>query len=386
MFSKGSRPGRAGLAAVPVDGIVEADPHAWNRICAAGQGPVRHDYVCAWENARLPGLVSRPLLAHDEEGSLVAAAPAYFYELDMGGVQSNLVASLLQKVRWVMPRLLVSHVFEIGSPTPLVPPFLRDPEAPPHAAVATVVEAGLEEAEAGGAEMVIVQSFARAESGSAETDVLTETGFSQVPIPQTVVVDLPFGDFDEYLGAMRSQYRRRARKTLEASSHLHVEHVADFGGEAHELARLWRLVYERADELKREILGVPYFRAVAELDYVSVLALRRDDGSLASYALLLDDRPRLHFLYTGFPERVGREEAAYFRLLYEIVRFGIEQGYTSVNLGLTTLEPKLDVGGVPVPLYGWIRHRNPLLQRAFTRLAQGPFAPDPVEPRRVFKD
>ena len=386
MLLRGSRPVHAGLEAVPVEGIGEADRYAWNRICVPGQGPVRHDYIFAWEKAKLPGLVSRPLVAHDDEGSLVAAAPAYFYELDMGGVQSNLVATVVQKARRVLPKLLVSHVFEIGSPTPLVPPFLRDQGVPPRAAVAALVDAGLEEAEAGGAEMVIVQSFERAEPGTVETDVLTDLGFSQVPIPHTVVVDLPFRDFDEYLGSMRSQYRRRAKKTLAASSHLHVEHLTDFGREAQEIARLWRLVYERADELKREILGVPYFRAVAELEYVSVLALRRDDGSLASYALLLDDRPRLHFLYTGFREEAGREEAAYFRLLYEIVRFGIEQGYASVNLGLTTLEPKLDVGGVPVPLYGWIRHRNALLQRAFTRLALGPFAPDPVESRHVFKD
>lgn len=385
MLVKGSRTSRAGLDASCGDGMETADRDAWNRLCAAGQGPLRHDYVCAWEKAKLPGLASRPLLVHDEDGILVAAAPGYFYELDMGTVQSNVVADALQKVRKVLPRLLVSRVYEIGSPTPLVPPFLLDRSLPPREGTAELVEAGLEEAEAGDAEMVIVQSFERARPGATETDVLTELGFASVPIPHTVVLDLPYSDFDEYLAAMRSQYRRRARKAIEASSHLHVEHLDDFSAEVPTLARLWRLVYERADELKREILGESYFSAVAELDYVSVLALRREDGSLASYALLLDDRPRLHFLYTGFEERAGREEGAYFRLLYEIARFGIENDYASVNLGLTTLEPKLDVGGVPMPLYGWIRHRNPILQRAFARLAQGPFAPDPVAPRNVFR-
>ena len=385
MLVKGSRIPRAGLQTCSVGGMDAVDRDDWNRLCAPGQGPLRHDYVCAWEKAKLPGLVSRPLLVQDDDGVLVAAAPGYFYELDMGGVQSNVVADALLKVRKVLPRLLVSTVYEIGSPTPLVPPFLLDRSLPPRTGIAELVEAGLEEAEAGDAEMVIVQSFERTRPGATETDVLTELGFASVPIPYTGVVDLPYADFDEYLAAMRSQYRRRTRKTIEASSHLQVEHLEDFAAEVPELARLWRLVYERADELKREILGEPYFRAVAELDYVSVLALRRRDGSLASYALLLDDRPRLHFLYTGFEERAGREESAYFRLLYEIVRYGIVNDYASVNLGLTTMEPKLDVGGVPMPLYGWIRHRNPILQRAFARLAQGPFAPDPVAPRTVFR-
>lgn len=385
MAVKGSEPRVAGLGAAAVDGLCGADREAWNRLCCPGQGPLRHDYVCAWEKAKLPGLRSRPLLAFDDDGMLLAAAPGYFYELDMGLVQSNVLADALQTARKLLPRLLVSKVYEIGSPTPLVPPFLLDTAQPRRSGLATLVEAGLGEAGDGGAEMVIVQSFERSGPGAPVADVLTELGFASVPIPQTVVVDLPYADFDEYVNSMRSQYRRRAHKTIEASSHLRVEHLSDFRGDVPELARLWRLVYERADELKREILGHAYFSATAELDYVSVLALRRGDGSLASYALLLDDRPRLHFLYTGFEERAGREEAAYFRLLYEIVRYAIEQRFASVNLGLTTLEPKLDVGGVPVPLYGWIRHRNPLLQRAFAKLAQGPFAPDPVSARRVFK-
>ncbi len=384
MLVQGSRD-RTGLQTSVVDGMASVDRDDWNRLCAPGQGPLRQDYVCAWEKAKLPGLASRPLLAHDGDGVLLAAAPAYFYELDMGAVQSNAVATALQKVRKVLPRLLVSKVYEIGSPTPLVPPFLLDRAVPTRDGIAALIEAGLEEAEAGDAEMVIVQSFERVRPGAVEADLLTEVGFASVPIPHTVSVDLPYSDFDEYLAAMRSQYRRRARKALEASSHLRVEHLEDFSDEVPQLARLWRLVYERAHELKREILGEPYFASAAELDYVSVLALRREDGSLASYALLLDDRPRLHFLYTGFEEQAGREEAAYFRLLYEIVRHGIENDYASVNLGLTTLEPKMDVGGVPMPLYGWIRHRNPILQRAFAKLAQGPFAPDAVEPRTVFK-
>jgi hypothetical protein len=137
--------------------------------------------------------------------------------------------------------------------------------------------------------------------------------------------------------------------------------------------------------VKREVLREPFFRGVAEQDDSSVLLLRREDGSIASYALLADDRPWLHFLYTGFEERAV-EEAAYFRLLYELVRHGIEQGFDSINLGLTTLPPKLDVGGVPVHLYAWLKHRQPLLHEVFTRAGAGPFAPSRVEPRNVFKD
>jgi predicted N-acyltransferase len=373
------------LAAAPQEGMAAVDPDAWDAIARPGQAPIRHGWFTAWETAELRGLRSRPLVAHRHGTDEIAVAvPAYFYDLDMAVVQSPALENAISHVRRLWPRLMVARVLEIGTPTPLVPPFLRAPDVSAREAARVIAEAALAEAEAGDAKMVIAQSFESAEGETA--DALRAAGFRPVPIPPTVVVDLPWSSFDEYLGAMRAQYRRRAKKVLKESRHLRAEHVRDFAGLVPELARLWRLVHDRAQEVKREVLGEPFFRGVAEQDDSSVLLLRREDGSIASYALLADDRPWLHFLYTGFEERAGVEEAAYFRLLYELVRHGIEHGFHRINLGLTTLPPKLDAGGVPVHLYAWLKHRRPLLHEVFTRAGAGPFAPSRVEPRNVFKD
>lgn len=361
------------------------DPDEWNSILSSGQAPLRHRYLCAWQHAELPGLRYRPMLARRADGRLVAASPGYEYDLDMASVQKHAVSDVLQVLRRVVPGFLVLRVFEMGSPTPFVPPFLRAPEMQPAPAARALLEAGVEEMDAAGADLMIVQNFQRQPPRGDLADVFEDLGFQRVPIPPTVLLDLPFSDFDEYLATMRAGYRRRVRKVMERSAALRVELWTDFTPLVPELARLWRLVYERADEVKREILAEPFFAAAASLDELRILALKREDGSLASYALLLEDRPRLHFLYTGFEESAGRDEGAYFRLLYEIVRYAIEDGFTSVNLGITTLEPKMDLGGEPVDLYGWIRHRNPVLHKAFARLATGPFAPRVPQPRRVFK-
>jgi predicted N-acyltransferase len=372
-------------SAETADGIESIDAESWDAIAAPGQGPLLHGYVSAWSRAELPGLTPRPLVARDpEDGRVVAASPAYFYDLDLAVTHSPFLAGTLGVLRRAVPRLMIARAFEIGSSTPLVPPFLRSDRIAVEDAAGELLAEGLREASRGGASMVIVQNF-ETPAGAASA-ALRSHGFSPVPIPPTVIVELPFASFDEYLAAMRSQYRRRARKVLRGSEHLHVESIRDFGDLAPKLARLWRLVYDRADEVKRELLPEAYFRAVAALPQSSVLALRREDGSIASYALLLDDPPWLHFLFTGFEERAGREEGAYFRLIYEIVRHGIERDFGTVNLGITTVEPKLDAGGVPVPLYAWLRHRRPRLQELFARLGRGPFGPAPVQRRNVFKD
>jgi hypothetical protein len=41
---------------------------------------------------------------------------------------------------------------------------------------------------------------------------------------------------------------------------------------------------------------------------------------------------------------------------------------------------------VPVPLFAWLKHRNPVLQRIIRALAQGRLSPPEVAARRVFKE
>jgi hypothetical protein len=230
--------------------------------------------------------------------------------------------------------------------------------------------------------VVVVQDYPWSEA--RRSGVFAQLGFAAVPILPTVVLELPFGSFEDYLAAMRSPYRRRARVVLARSARLMVERRHEFADEATELARLSASVYERAREVKRERPTPEYFRAASALEQTSALMVRRDDGSIASFAVLLDDRPWLHFLNCGFEVHAAQQHAAYFRLLYEIVRAGILDGATHVNLGITTIAPKLDVGGVPVPLLAWVRYHRPAVQRVFAAFARRLLGPPTLSPRRVF--
>jgi hypothetical protein len=372
------------LTARPAASLPSIQAEEWDQLVGDGSGSLGHGYLAAWENVELAGLRSRPVLAFAEGcSSPVAACPGYFYDLDLPTVRHPQGSGAVNAIRRVLPRFLIARTYELGSPTPLTNPFLVADERLRAAAVRALIEAGLAEAERGGAEFTLVQNFTSPNTPAGQ--VLGELGFAGVPILPTAVISLPYGSFEEYVGAMRAQYRRRVKQALKRSGHLTVEHRGDFADLADELARLWRAIYDRASEVRREVLTPEYFRALARVDQASVLLTRRPDGSMASFALLLDERPWLSFLQCGF-EEAGRREAAYFRLLYEIVRFGIEAGYEHIELGITTLEPKLDVGAVPVPLFAWLKHRNPVIQHLLLALARGPLRPPKVAPRHVFKE
>jgi predicted N-acyltransferase len=354
----------------------------WDELVTAGSGPLKYDYLSAWENIELSGFRSRPVLAFaDDSDAPLAACPGYFYDLDLLTVRWPQASGVVDATRRIWPHFMSARTYELGSPTPLSNPFLvPDPDLRP-AAVRALIEAGLEEAARGNAQFTLVQNFTSMTTPAGQ--LLAELGFAAVPMLPTAVVHLAYGSFEEYLGAMRAQYRRRAQQTLKRSGHLTVEHHTEFSSMAEELAALWHAVYDRATEVKREVLTPEFFAAASSAEDASVLLTRRPDGSIASFALLLDDDPWLSFLHCGF-EKNSRDEGAYFRLLYEIVRFGIEQGYEQVELGMTTLAPKLDVGAVPIPLFAWIRHRHPLIQRLLAAVGRGTH--EELKPRRVFKE
>lgn len=357
-------------------GITASGADAWDALPHA-TGPLGRGYLAAWEQVRLPGLSSRPLVVAEQDGGrLLAAAPAFLYDLD-------LTPALPAAARRAMRSLARVRVYELGCPVPLARPFLHAADVAPEHAAELILHGARRDAASGGADVLVA-------AGSAPDDApivraLRRQGFAPAPAPPTTALELPFADFDEYLRAMRCRYRRRARRTFERSQHLRSERIGDFGLLAPELARLQRQVFDRAAGVKREQLPPGHFRALAVLDDVTVLALRRPDDSIASFVVLLEDGRRLHCLACGFERRAAHDEAAYFRLIYESIRTAIDGGFDSLELGLTTLGPKLEAGATAVPIRAWIRLRNDLLRHVLPHLAGRFSAAVPPGPYRVFR-
>jgi uncharacterized protein len=370
------------LAVDVLDGLDAVRPDAWDRLVEPGERGLSHGYLTAWEHVELAGLRSRPLVARRGD-RIAAAAPGYFYDLDLAAMKGGRLAGAVALVRRLIPRFLVLRIYEVGCPTGLSGPLLCDSSVEVRRVARELFAEAVAEAERGDAQLVVVEDFAGGEPANA--DALSALGFEPLEVMPTVWLDLPFESFDEYLRAMRAQYRRRVRKVIERSADLRVERRTEFAALAPQLARLSREMFDRAQDVKRELLGERFFRAASARDDLSLLLLRRSDGSIASFAVLFEDRPCLRFLHCGFELAAAREDAAYFRLLYEIVRCAIDERFRRVDFGVTTLAPKLDTGGVPVHLISWTRHRNPAVQRIFGAVARRSFNAGAVAARKVFK-
>ena len=377
---------RSAVAVDAGEGYDAVAAEDWDECVPPGSGVLKHGFLAAWERCELRNLATRPLTAHEDgSGQLVAACPAQFYDLDVPtSVGIPGMTGLAGTIRRAWGGFLFARLFEVSGPAPLSDPFLvRDP-AQRSSRIGALIDEAVEEGNRGHAQLILVQDFSSADGAAGEE--LARRGFTCVSLPPAAAMAVPYDSFDDYLGAMRRRYRRNARDVLEQSGHLRVERRETFDELAAELARLWRVIYERAGEAKREILTPAFFRAVSDLEGSSVLVLRREDDSIAAFGLLLADEPWLYFLQCGFEEEVARTEGAYYRLMYEVVRFAIDHGLERVDLGITSLEPKLGIGGVAIPLHGWVKHTNPLLQPAISLLGPRMARPPEPKPRNVFKE
>ena len=71
--------------------------------------------------------------------------------------------------------------------------------------------------------------------------------------------------------------------------------------------------------------------------------------------------------------------------MYQIIDFAIQKRFLDVNLGITTIIPKLDVGAVVLPLHMYMKHMNPVLNRIVPSLFRAITPQGDIAHRSVFK-
>lgn len=169
--------------------------------------------------------------------------------------------------------------------------------------------------------------------------------------------------FDDYLQAISSKYRVRAKKIIQNSQKLSGHELT-----ADELEKgldrffyLYKLVADKADF---NIAKFPksYFVAQKRLnpDLYKIFGYYLD-GVLVGFMSLfiLPNKTEVH--YCGIDYSINKDHALYQRMLYDTVKYAIENNLRKLHFGRTAPEVKSTIGAIPHPMYGYLKHRNPIL-------------------------
>lgn len=162
-----------------------------------------------------------------------------------------------------------------------------------------------------------------------------------------------FSTFEEYLKALRADYRRNILKILQEGEVLKYYPLAP-GCFNQDHYALYRSVLKRSD-YPLETLPLEFFRQY-ESENIEV---RGEHNRLLAVIVLKGTGDTLNFMFCGFQ----RNDAVslYQNLLLFVIRKGIEEGYSKIDMGQTSEEAKLRLGCTEVLKYLTLHHSNPLV-------------------------
>lgn len=217
---------------------------------------------------------------------------------------------------------------------------------------------------------------------------LKDCGCSEIKIDVNMVLtlDSTWKSFDDYLAALNSKFRTKAKQVLKKSRAIEI---VDFDVQTIE-DRLGEI-----DELYNTIVDRASF-TFGRLTGATLLAIKKalgDDFYFRGYylankligfstATAFDDVLDGNFI--GLDYDYNREYSVYQRILYDFINHAIRIGAKSLKLGRTAEEIKSGVGAQPVDMVFYARHSNKVTNAILKPFVQN-LKPSDFELRRPFK-
>ena len=214
--------------------------------------------------------------------------------------------------------------------------------------------------------------------------------YHALPVQPNMVLHLDesWANFSDYLEAMSSKYRVRARRAKKKGDELirremELEEISDRQAEMH---RMYCIIAEQSD-FNAVVLPANYFTVWREQypERFKVWGYFLGEEFIG-FSTAVYNGEELEAHYLGFEADYNRSHQLYLNMLYDLVQEAILAGSKLLVFSRTALEIKSSVGAVPEDLYCWMRARyavaNPLVPIVAKFIAPLP----EWEPRHPFKD
>ncbi len=177
--------------------------------------------------------------------------------------------------------------------------------------------------------------------------------------------------FNDYLNALSSKYRIRAKKVFAVSQDLEVKNLSleEIKNHKTDIARLYNNVVNHV-AFNMASLNIDFFEAAkAEFGNNCMLLGYFKNTEMVGFACVFNvDVYTLHVHYIGLDYIINQQQKLYNRMLLDFVRIGIEHKKQTIHFGRTATEIKTTIGAYPVPLQAYMKMSNALMNAAIPYL------------------
>ena len=314
-----------------------------------------------WEVIEASGLNDfsyKHALFYDKGNSPVAMASYYTLTTDIAIFATGWVKDTLGFIRKAFPGFLKFRMLECGTPITMNRPFIAK-EGGNEGEILSCLEKTLSGIAKEQGAFVVVMRDIEPRNVHLEPHLKSLNYHVVASLPNTYM-DITWSTPDEYLSSIKSHYRRKILIHQKANEDrgIRCELRDDFTDLAETLCNQWLVVHENAKEFQRERLTPEFYEAFsAKLGSRSKVLLFYRNDELVGHVLLLVDGETLRWLYVGRNESV--KDNLYFYMCHKIVETAILLKVKRLELGLTTYEPKMNLGARMLPVNIAIKTTNP---------------------------
>lgn len=194
--------------------------------------------------------------------------------------------------------------------------------------------------------------------------------------------------FDDYLAALSSKYRVRAKRAIKAAQDL-LRKDLDLDYVRRNNQRLYQLylgVMENAS-FNMLVLHENYLPALKEAfeEHFRITGYFLK-GELVGFCTTLLNGNELEAHFLGFEDACNRNYQLYLNMLFDMLRQGIELGAQKVVYARTAMEIKSSVGAEPIDMLCFIKAAHPVTNKVLPHLLEYLRPPDDWVQRRPFKE
>ena len=221
------------------------------------------------------------------------------------------------------------------------------------------------------------------------TDELTDYSYHPFSVEPNMILRLDenWHNFDDYLQALKTKFRVKAKKALQLSKSLRIENITleNIEIQLPEMTKLYQKVATNASFNLADFNLKTYKDLKAQLGDNYLLKTYWLDNKIVGFMSGIINNNSLDAHFVGIDYQLNRPYAIYQRMLYDYIEIAIQQKVNVINFGRTASEIKSSVGAKPQDLTMYVRHKKSITNRILKLFLQR-VQPTPFQQKFPFKN
>jgi len=221
------------------------------------------------------------------------------------------------------------------------------------------------------------------------TDELKNYNYHPFSVEPNMILEIneDWISFEDYLNAIKTKFRVKAKKALQLSKDIIIKEVNDHNIENKlpQMTALYKKVVNNADFNLSHFNLESYKTLKSAFGEKYILKTYELDGKIVGFMSGMINQNSLDAHFVGLDYSLNRQYAIYQRMLYDYIQIAIAKKLKTLNFGRTASEIKSSVGAKPQDLTMYLRHKKGITNKIVKLFLQY-IQPSPFRQHFPFKN